>query len=200
MNRLGSAGALFRIESQRVLPSCSTRLRPYRQLLSTAQNARKPSLAKAFNALGGSRAQLRFASYEQKAKALNQEGVDQQLNDYDAGIAEEKEKQKRAPWHREGSDEPPVRRQRSAGAMTKGKLEQSWSRFRTDNPRETPHYPFTSFEACVAAQHSRYQHRQERCRSFGASRAPQPTAFLSHPSPTVGATLYQDREGRQPTT
>ena len=33
----------------------------------------------------------------------------------------EKEKQTRAPWHREGSNVPPVRRPRSAGAMTKGR-------------------------------------------------------------------------------
>ena len=32
----------------------------------------------------------------------------------------EKEKQRKAPWHREGSDIPPVARQRSAGAMVKG--------------------------------------------------------------------------------
>ena len=35
-------------------------------------------------------------------------------------IAQEKEKQTRAPWHREGSELPPVARRRSAGAMTKG--------------------------------------------------------------------------------
>jgi hypothetical protein len=31
-----------------------------------------------------------------------------------------KELQTRTPWHREGSDKPPVKRMRSAGAMTKG--------------------------------------------------------------------------------
>ena len=35
-------------------------------------------------------------------------------------IGVEKEKQNKAPWHREGSDLPPVARQRSAGAMVKG--------------------------------------------------------------------------------
>ena len=35
-------------------------------------------------------------------------------------IAEQKDKQTRTPWHREGSNIPPVARQRSAGAMTKG--------------------------------------------------------------------------------
>ena len=33
-----------------------------------------------------------------------------------------KQKQTQAPWHREGSDVPPAHRQRSAGAMVKGKL------------------------------------------------------------------------------
>jgi hypothetical protein len=37
-------------------------------------------------------------------------------------VAEDKGKQIRTPWMREGADEPPVARQRSAGAMTKGKL------------------------------------------------------------------------------
>jgi len=36
-------------------------------------------------------------------------------------VGQEKEKQTKAPWHREGSDIPPVARQRSAGAMTKGR-------------------------------------------------------------------------------
>lgn len=35
-------------------------------------------------------------------------------------IGEAKELQARTPWHREGTDEPPVRRNRSAGAMVKG--------------------------------------------------------------------------------
>jgi calcium uniporter protein, mitochondrial len=38
----------------------------------------------------------------------------------DRKIGEAKELQKRTPWHREGADRPPVRRLRSAGAMTKG--------------------------------------------------------------------------------
>lgn len=59
-------------------------------------------------------------SYEQKAKDLNQQGVDEALSDFDEAIAEQKDKQSRAPWHRQGADVPPVGRQRSAGAMTKG--------------------------------------------------------------------------------
>lgn len=40
--------------------------------------------------------------------------------DLEDAVAQEKEKQTRTPWHREGSNLPPVARQRSAGAMTKG--------------------------------------------------------------------------------
>lgn len=119
MNRFGRAGGLFKIEGQRVL-QCSTRVRPYHQLRLTAQLPKRVPAIRP-NVSCFRRGQLRWASYEEKAKALNQEGIDQQLNDYDSKISQEKEKQKRAPWHREGSEEPPVRRQRSAGAMTKGK-------------------------------------------------------------------------------
>ena len=66
---------------------------------------------------------IRFSSSSiETAKSLNQAAVDEELHEYDTRIAEEQEKQRKAPWHREGSEDPPVRRQRSAGAMTKGKL------------------------------------------------------------------------------
>ncbi|PVH79708.1 hypothetical protein DL98DRAFT_515967 [Cadophora sp. DSE1049] len=61
-----------------------------------------------------------------RAKALNQKGLDEQEDGFhrqiDDAIGEAKELQARTPWHREGSDTPPVKRNRSAGAMTKGKL------------------------------------------------------------------------------
>lgn len=68
------------------------------------------------------RTQWRSASFAQKAADLNQKGIDQELGEYDQSIAEEKEKQRKAPWHREGSQEPPVKRARDAGAMTKGEF------------------------------------------------------------------------------
>ena len=49
-----------------------------------------------------------------------QEGDDAAKTNINEAIAQEKEKQTKAPWHREGSNKPPVARQRSAGAMTKG--------------------------------------------------------------------------------
>ncbi|KAL9581446.1 MAG: hypothetical protein Q9212_003894 [Teloschistes hypoglaucus] len=56
------------------------------------------------------------------AKELHQKSNGTHESDLNTAIAQEKEKQTRAPWHREGSNVPPVARQRSAGAMTKGKL------------------------------------------------------------------------------
>ena len=63
---------------------------------------------------------IRSVSHQQTVRELNQRGVDDALSDFDADDA--KEKQVRTPWHREGVDTPPVRRQRSAGAMTMGTL------------------------------------------------------------------------------
>lgn len=64
---------------------------------------------------------VRYVSSTQKARDLNQQGIDEQESRLDSALSQEKEKQARTPWHREGADEPPVRRQRSAGAMTKGR-------------------------------------------------------------------------------
>lgn len=51
--------------------------------------------------------------------------VDETRKDHDdresqRTIQDAKEKQNRAPWHREGPSEPPVRKTRSTGSMTKG--------------------------------------------------------------------------------
>ncbi|KAF2089490.1 hypothetical protein K490DRAFT_37551 [Saccharata proteae CBS 121410] len=64
-------------------------------------------------------------SYAQPASKLNQNVTQEEQEDYERKVAEDKTKQIRTPWMREGSDEPPVAthgRKRSAGAMTKGKL------------------------------------------------------------------------------
>jgi calcium uniporter protein, mitochondrial len=63
-------------------------------------------------------------SYASQAKELNKKGQEKQedgiKSQLDDTIGEAKELQARTPWHREGSDQPPVKRNRSAGAMTKG--------------------------------------------------------------------------------
>jgi hypothetical protein len=49
-----------------------------------------------------------------EGKELNHDGS------LDKKIGDAKEPLTRTPWHREGADQPPVKRLRSAGAMTKG--------------------------------------------------------------------------------
>ncbi|KAJ4309642.1 hypothetical protein N0V94_008833 [Neodidymelliopsis sp. IMI 364377] len=56
------------------------------------------------------------------ASDLNNNISQEEKDDFARKLQEDKGKQIRTPWHREGSDKPPVARQRSAGAMTKGKL------------------------------------------------------------------------------
>lgn len=55
------------------------------------------------------------------AADLNHNITQEEKDHFAKKLNEDKGKQIRTPWHREGSDLPPVARQRSAGAMTKGK-------------------------------------------------------------------------------
>jgi hypothetical protein len=48
----------------------------------------------------------------------------------DNAFGEAKELQRRTPWHREGTDKPPVKKMRNAGAMTKGGFSLHASRVR----------------------------------------------------------------------
>ncbi|MCJ1438369.1 hypothetical protein MMC27_007757 [Xylographa pallens] len=77
------------------------------------------SLIRQFSTFG---LNLRSEDHAETARSLNQKGLDAQESEIQDGISQEKEKQTRTPWHREGSNVPPVKRLRSAGAMTKGKL------------------------------------------------------------------------------
>ncbi|KAI4660875.1 hypothetical protein J4E81_005649 [Alternaria sp. BMP 2799] len=56
------------------------------------------------------------------AADLNENITQEEKDHFAKKLKEDRGKQIRTPWHREGSDLPPVARQRSAGAMTKGKL------------------------------------------------------------------------------
>ncbi|KAK3115186.1 hypothetical protein LTR53_005735 [Teratosphaeriaceae sp. CCFEE 6253] len=60
--------------------------------------------------------------YNQSAANLSQNVGQAEKDHFQRVEAESKTKQVRSPWMREGSDVPPVSRNRSAGAMTKGKL------------------------------------------------------------------------------
>ena len=54
------------------------------------------------------------------AAELNENITQEEKDHFAQKLKEDKSKQIRTPWHRQGSDTPPVARQRSAGAMTKG--------------------------------------------------------------------------------
>ncbi len=70
---------------------------------------------------------LRKEDYAARARELHQKSADEHEDEFnsqiDNAIGQAKELQARTPWHREGSDKPPVKRMRSAGAMTKGLLD-----------------------------------------------------------------------------
>jgi hypothetical protein len=66
------------------------------------------------------------------ASELNNNITQEEKDDFARKLQEDKGKQIRTPWHREGSDLPPVARQRSAGAMTKGKVLAVLSMSQTD--------------------------------------------------------------------
>ena len=77
------------------------------------------------------------------ARDLNQKAGDEAISEFDEAIAEERDKQNKAPWHREGATEPPVNRLRSAGAMTKGmRMRLSALPHVADNSRQALDYSF----------------------------------------------------------
>lgn len=60
------------------------------------------------------------SSHATPASELNNNITQEEKDHFAKKLQEDKGKQIRTPWHRQGSDIPPVARQRSAGAMTKG--------------------------------------------------------------------------------
>jgi len=61
-------------------------------------------------------------SYTQSAANVSHDVMDVEKDHFARVEEESKTKQRQSPWMREGSARPPVARQRSAGAMVKGKL------------------------------------------------------------------------------
>lgn len=62
------------------------------------------------------------SSHSQPATGLSQNVTQAEKDHFSKVEKESKAMQSRSPWMRDGSDVPPVQRNRSAGAMTKGKL------------------------------------------------------------------------------
>lgn len=133
MNSARSVRAFLELAHQRVVSQHSTRFGHCHHGSFAARLGRKHHLTRGPRVATLPINQARFVSYEQQAKELNQKNVDRELDQYDAKIAEENEKQIRAPWHREGSQDPPVHRQREASAMTKGKHRHAWPEAEADD-------------------------------------------------------------------
>ena len=87
--------------------------------------ARRPLEFRSFSVAATPRAKApKFASYQNSnarpAAELNENVSQEEKEHFARRLEEDRGKQIRTPWHREGNDVPPVARQRSAGAMTKG--------------------------------------------------------------------------------
>jgi len=95
------------VHSKRALPTFFTQLRK----LTASHGFLSPEGEK-FNGYDNSNAR--------PAVELDHNVTQEEKDDFAKRLAEDKGKQIKTPWHREGSDTPPVARQRSAGAMTKG--------------------------------------------------------------------------------
>ncbi|KAL5118871.1 hypothetical protein ACEQ8H_003194 [Pleosporales sp. CAS-2024a] len=91
------------------------RLRTCQQLPTFATAARLRAEAPKFN-------KYHDDSNARPAAELNNNITQEEKDHFAKRLEEDRGKQIRTPWHRQGSDVPPVARQRSAGAMTKGKL------------------------------------------------------------------------------
>ncbi len=110
------------------------------------------------------------SGYVQAAKDLNQKGLDDQESQLSDAISREKEKQMRTPWHREGSNIPPVERQRSAGAMTKGSsINSDYKALANSIDRQTVDDTFAASQTHITSDNFRHKFGQERCRASGTS-------------------------------
>ena len=126
----------------------------------------------------------RKEDYAAKAKELNQKGLDEHEKGFNTQIddasGEAKELQARTPWHREGSDQPPVKRMRSAGAMTKGayfspKLITKADRLEC---RQTPHHAISSPEIDPTPNNPGQEYRPQIHRAFSTARSPTTASLL----------------------
>jgi hypothetical protein len=110
----------------------------------------------------------KFENYDNSnarpAIELDHHITQEEKDDFQRKLEEDKGKQIRTPWHREGSDTPPVARQRSAGAMTKGiSTPDSWPSYQSlTKSRKTPDHPFPHAQAHPPSHNPRRKHRPQR--------------------------------------
>ena len=103
----------------------------------------------------------RGVSAEATARELSQQSVDELAEGVDEdNVAQAKDKQHKRPWMREGVDHAPVRRQRSAGAMTKGESPGLIMHVRSlRKPRQAAYNALTPPQVGHALDNGRHQHR-----------------------------------------
>ncbi|KAF2739751.1 hypothetical protein EJ04DRAFT_508609 [Polyplosphaeria fusca] len=106
-----------------------SRFAPPRPTVANLTAASSPKQLRSFSIASHHRVQLDGGRYNnhdssnaRPAAELDHNVTQEEQDDYNRRLQEDKGKQIRTPWHRDGSDTPPVARQRSAGAMTMGKL------------------------------------------------------------------------------
>lgn len=134
------------------------------------------------------------ASHAQNAKDLNQKGVNEQVSKFDDAIAQEKEKQVRTPWHRQGANEPPVKRQRSAGAMTKGLTSRCKWTIVLIRVRKTAHYTLSITQAYPTSHHGGQKYGPQRYRASSPTGTSSTTPFVPRALDTIGTAFHQRRE------
>ena len=123
-HRIAGLASIARLSS--LSPQCSIASSAVRRPLFTQHGvSRTPVQLRAFSIASRLRAEApKFEEYDNSnarpASELNNKITQEEKDDFARKLQEDKGKQIRTPWHREGSDKPPVARQRSAGAMTKG--------------------------------------------------------------------------------
>lgn len=124
----GASSAISSIPRRQV--PLTFRSRPtYHQTLPTPSS---------IQALSSTAVRFEESSAEKSARKLNEKSLAEHEDGYKGSLdnvigqqkeMQQKEMQQRTPWHREGSDMPPVKRMRSASAMTKGMLQVVYYQF-----------------------------------------------------------------------
>jgi hypothetical protein len=124
--RISTLSSLARVPAyQRTISSpIISRLRPIvhleRAKPASFTQLRKLTTSHRFLRPDGEKFQGYDNSNARPAVELDHNVTQEEKDDFAKKLSEDKGKQIKTPWHREGSDTPPVARQRSAGAMTKG--------------------------------------------------------------------------------
>lgn len=191
------------VQSLRLVGMVVTKLAPYscppiRTAITPTDSAlalRKsgPHNGLLFRGFATSRQHFAESGYVQAAKDLNQKGLDEQESQLNDAISQEKEKQTKTPWHRDGSDTPPVERQRSAGAMTKGSSSESGGKLLANCvDRQTTDDSFAASKAHLTSDSVRQWLRTGRYRAFSTSGASSTASLLLGTLDSIRTTHYQE--------